>query len=163
MSAAKVPVTDVTKSGLYCVTRLTRSSLFSHYHSHGANKSASVQATAGTLGLHDTLQYGPRTIAAEVKTEGGLKGRLESWEETQDNLKLTMQRNVYGLHAPMRLLMERRIVADSPHMPALPQSNLHLDILMGRDETIAPADVFGGMETGSSLDIHRDMEKKRQM
>ncbi|KAK0506522.1 proteasome maturation factor UMP1-domain-containing protein [Armillaria luteobubalina] len=129
----------------------------------GANKSASVQATAGTLGLHDTLQYGPRTIAAEVKTEGGLKGRLESWEETQDNLKLTIQRNIYGLHAPMRHLMERRIVIDSPHMPALPQSNLHLDILMGRDETIAPADVFGGMEAGSSLDIHRDMEKKRQM
>ncbi len=37
---------------------------------------------------------------------------LVQWEETQDNLKLTMQRNVYGLHAPMRLLMERRIVAD---------------------------------------------------
>jgi len=25
-----------------------------------------------------------------------------------------------------------------------PQSNLHLDILMGRDETIEPADVFMG-------------------
>jgi hypothetical protein len=29
-------------------------------------------------------------------------------------------------------------------MPALPQSNVHLDILMGRDETIEPADIFGG-------------------
>jgi hypothetical protein len=34
------------------------------------------------------------------------------WEETQDNLKLSMQRNIYGLHAPMRSLMERKIVAD---------------------------------------------------
>lgn len=32
-------------------------------------------------------------------------------------------------------------------MPALPQSqsNLHLDILMGRDETLEPADFFGGL------------------
>lgn len=33
------------------------------------------------------------------------------WEETQDNLKLTMLRNLYGVHAPARLLMERKIVA----------------------------------------------------
>ncbi|KAF9014750.1 proteasome maturation factor UMP1 [Hymenopellis radicata] len=128
-----------------------------------AAKTASVQETAGSLGLHDTLQYGPRTIATEIKTESGLKGRLESWEETQDNLKLTMQRNVYGMHAPMRLLMERKIVSANPHMPALPQSNLHLDILMGRDETIEPGDIFGGLENGGSLNIHRDMEKKRNI
>lgn len=33
------------------------------------------------------------------------------WEETQDNLKLTLQRNLYGMHAPVRLLMERKIVS----------------------------------------------------
>lgn len=32
------------------------------------------------------------------------------WEETQDNFKLNMQRNVYGLHMPVRQLMERNIV-----------------------------------------------------
>lgn len=30
-------------------------------------------------------------------------------------------------------------------MPALPQSNIHLDILMGRDETLQPVDFFGGV------------------
>jgi len=128
-----------------------------------APKSASVKDTANSLGLHDTLQYGPRSIAAEIKTEGGLKDRIENWEETQDNLKLTLQRNLYGMHAPMRLLMERKIVATNPHMPALPQSNLHLDILMGRDETIVPADIFGGMEDTPPQNIHRDMEKKLKM
>lgn len=93
--------------------------------------------------------------------------RLIQWEETQDNLKLTMQRNIYGMHAPMRLMMERKIVSavsifmrsktaifkhlsQNPHMPALPQSNLHLDILMGRDESIGPADVFGGTLNASA-------------
>ncbi|KAF8887756.1 proteasome maturation factor UMP1 [Infundibulicybe gibba] len=124
-----------------------------------APKSATIKDTAGSLGLHDTLQYGPRSIAAEVKTESSLRGRLENWEETQDNLKLNLQRNLYGMHAPMRLLMERKIVNTCPPMPGLPQSNLHLDILMGRDETIGPADVFGGMEAGPSLDTHKELEK----
>ena len=30
--------------------------------------------------------------------------------------------------------------AQNPHMPILPQSNLHLDILMGRDETLECVD-----------------------
>ncbi|KAJ7151583.1 proteasome maturation factor UMP1 [Mycena filopes] len=129
-----------------------------------ASKSASVKDTANSLGLHDTLRYGPRSIAAEIKSEGGLKERLENWEETQDNIKLTLQRNVYGMHAPMRLLMERKIVSASPHMPAFaPTSNVHLDILMGRDETIEPVDVFGGMEDTPPQDIHKDMEKKLKM
>ena len=62
----------------------------------------------------------------------------------------------------MRLLMERKIVASvsiyvlhalmladafppkNPHISGVPQSNIHLDILMGRDETIEPVDIFGG-------------------
>ncbi|KAG5353861.1 hypothetical protein C0989_001113 [Termitomyces sp. Mn162] len=127
-----------------------------------ATKSASVQDTANSLGLHDTLRYGPRSLAAEVQTQSNLKTRLENWEATQDNTKLTLQRNIYGMHAPMRLLMERRIVTQgtNPFSAAMSPSNLHLDILMGRDETLEPADAFLGMENGSSLDIHEELRKK---
>ncbi|KAG6918687.1 hypothetical protein DXG01_012505 [Tephrocybe rancida] len=127
-----------------------------------ATKSASVQDTANSLGLHDTLRYGPRSLAAEVQTEGNLKGRLENWEATQDNAKLTLQRNIYGLHAPMRLMMERKIVTQgtNPFAAAMAPSNLHLDILMGRDETIEPVDIFLGMESGPALDIHEELRKK---
>ncbi|KAF8060965.1 proteasome maturation factor UMP1-domain-containing protein [Lyophyllum atratum] len=124
-------------------------------------KSASIQDTANSLGLHDTLRHGPRSLAAEVRTEGGLKGRLENWEATQDNAKLTLQRNIYGMHAPMRRLMERKIVSQSsPFMSTMSPSNLHMDILMGRDEIIEPADIFLGMETGPSLDIHEELRKR---
>ncbi|KIM84723.1 hypothetical protein PILCRDRAFT_96799 [Piloderma croceum F 1598] len=119
--------------------------------------------TTNSFGLHDTLQYGARSIAQEVKQDGVIRQRLESWEETQDNMKLTLQRNIEGLHAPVRLLMERKIVSSNPHMPELPQSNIHLDILMGRDECLEPADFFGAIESGPSMDIHADMEKKRRI
>ncbi|OAX43636.1 proteasome maturation factor UMP1 [Rhizopogon vinicolor AM-OR11-026] len=125
-------------------------------------QSASINDTAGTLGLHDTLQYGLRSIATETSKDG-FENRLANWQETQDNLKLTMLRDLQGLHAPMRLLMERRIVSANPHMPAMPQSNIHLDILMGRDETLDPADFFLGMESGPPLNIHNEMEKKLRL
>jgi proteasome maturation protein len=66
-------------------------------------------------------------------------------------------------------------------MPALSQSNVHLDILMGRDEMLDVADFFGGKvslfrcfsmlikvvtadrETDAPLDIHSDMEKKKRI
>ncbi|KNZ78181.1 putative proteasome maturation factor ump1 [Termitomyces sp. J132] len=108
------------------------------------------------------FRSGPRSLAAEVQTQSNLKTRLENWEATQDNTKLTLQRNIYGMHAPMRLLMERRIVTQgtNPFSAAMSPSNLHLDILMGRDETLEPADAFLGMENEPSLDIHEELRKK---
>jgi hypothetical protein len=91
---------------------------------------ASISDTANSLGLHDTLKYGPRTLADEIKSTNPLQARLENvrhsmlctitsakqghvtkWDETQRSFKLTMHRNIYGLHAPMRQLMERKIVS----------------------------------------------------
>lgn len=91
------------------------------------DKFASVSDTTNSLGSHNTLIYGPRSLATETKSTGGLKDRLENvsqfvpclylnwsswlqWEETQDMTKLTMLRNTFGMHAPMRLLMERKAV-----------------------------------------------------
>ncbi|KAF9454941.1 proteasome maturation factor UMP1 [Macrolepiota fuliginosa MF-IS2] len=125
----------------------------------GTEKIATISDTANSLGLHDTLTYGPRNLAAEVKSTGGIKDRLENWEETQDMTKLTALRNIYGMHAPMRLLMERKIVNSLPTFPGMSKSNLHLDILMGRDELIEPADIFLGMETSPPTDPRREMEK----
>ena len=41
-------------------------------------KPATTQDTSNSFGLHDTLQYGPRSLAAEVTTSGKIKDRLEN-------------------------------------------------------------------------------------
>lgn len=41
------------------------------------------------------------------------------YEDTQANLKLTLQRNLFGLHAPIRTLMEREIVSSVPLVPRI--------------------------------------------
>jgi proteasome maturation protein len=65
-------------------------------------------------------------------------------------------------------------------MPALPQSNVHLDILLGRDELLDTPDFMGGESRPHAaalasadrrpapagpppLDIHADMERKLRM
>jgi len=123
---------------------------------------ASISDTANSLGLHDTLKYGPRSLVDEIKSTNPLQVRLENWDETQRSLKLTMHRNIYGLHAPMRQLMERKIVSHNPHMPAMAQSNIHLDILEGRDETLDVTDFFHH-DADAPMDIHADMERKLRM
>ncbi|GJJ07090.1 hypothetical protein Clacol_001289 [Clathrus columnatus] len=111
----------------------------------GGPSKASVQNTANSFGLHDTFRYGLRSLSQDIKSNP-VESRLDKWEETQDQMKLTLQRNLFGLHMPVRQMMERKLVASTPHMPALPgfDSNIHLDVLMGRDETLHVSDIFGG-------------------
>jgi len=59
--------------------------------------------------------------------------------------------------------MERKIVAENLHMPAMPRTNIHLDILMGRDETLDMVDFFGDYDQMVELDIRHEMEKKLRM
>ena len=39
---------------------------------------ASISDTANSLGLHDTLKYGPRSLADEIKSTNPLQARLEN-------------------------------------------------------------------------------------
>jgi proteasome maturation protein len=39
---------------------------------------ASISDTANSLGLHDTLKYGPRSLADEIKSVNTLQARLEN-------------------------------------------------------------------------------------
>ncbi|CAG8595756.1 10900_t:CDS:2, partial [Acaulospora colombiana] len=71
------------------------------------------------------------------------------WEETQTNLNLTLQRRIYGIHAPVQRL------------PVLPSSNFGLEILMGKDETIDFEDFLNDPELSTEqMDVHASMEHK---
>lgn len=88
------------------------------------------------------------------------------WEETQWELKLNLARQAYGMHAPIKLMMERNIVEkvkttlylndytniiQRQRVPVMPSSNLHLDILLGKDETIDYEDFLNGKYTSAIL------------
>jgi proteasome maturation protein len=43
---------------------------------------------------------------------------------------------------PLIMNLSRIFAIQNPHMPAMAQSNIHLDILEGRDETLDVSDFF---------------------
>lgn len=84
--------------------------------SGSSSTSVSSTSTAVHAGIHDTLRFGHRNIAHETSAAGSgghhpLQERLEKWDETRDNLKLTMGRNVYGMGVPLRTMMERKVIS----------------------------------------------------
>ncbi|KAF8968437.1 hypothetical protein BGZ46_010868 [Entomortierella lignicola] len=122
--------------------------------------SASVLDTANSYGLHDTMRFGMRQIASEVSMKHPLENRLVEWENTQEELKMNLARNLYGMHAPIKMAMERSLVIKARGPSMIPQrSNLGLDILMGKDETIDFEDFLNVPEMSTEMvDPHTVME-----
>ena len=82
------------------------------YTSHTSTSTASTSHPV-FAGVHDTMRHGLKNVLHDVSTHSHhpVQNRLENWETTRDNLKLTMQRNIHGLGAPAHTLMERKIVS----------------------------------------------------
>ncbi|CAB4396664.1 unnamed protein product [Rhizophagus irregularis] len=121
----------------------------------------SIAETVNSFGVHDTFRYGPKSIATDILPKHPLEHRLKHWEETQTNLKFTLERRIYGIHAPVRQLMERSIVSRVQRAPILPSSNLSLEVLMGKDETIDFEDFLNVPELSTDMmDMHASMEHK---
>ncbi|CAO0795136.1 unnamed protein product [Mucor circinelloides] len=129
--------------------------------SHPEKAISTLSTTHSEFGGHDTLRYGTRSIKTEVLPGHPLESRLNQWEETQWELKLNLARQAYGMHAPVKMMMEKSIVEKRQRMPVLPSSNMHLDILMGKDETIDYEDFLNDPAMSvDSLDLHATMERK---
>ncbi|ORX64040.1 proteasome maturation factor UMP1 [Anaeromyces robustus] len=115
-----------------------------------ANEKSVTKSIAETsnkeYGVHDTFRYGPRRLVDEVLPPHPLQARLENWDETQNKLHMSMLRNSYGIHVPIRLQMEKAIVSQinrAPHQLHSEYNNLGLDILNGVDNTLAFEDFLG--------------------
>ncbi|KAJ1895106.1 hypothetical protein LPJ66_004788 [Kickxella alabastrina] len=119
---------------------------------------SSVLPETSVYGVSDVLGRGPSNRVDEEMTKGHpLESRLANWENSQLNMKLHMQRKIYGLHAPMRTMMEIQSVKQgSPFgLGGSRASRIQLDILMGRDETIDVADIFDDSEVAEMPDVHK--------
>lgn len=98
--------------------------------------------------LEENMAYGvPSTL---IHGFSNVKLQLESCHPLErahkivdsDLTNFSMLKSVHGLHAPLRLLAERRAASHIGRLPFLPSSNLMLDVLQNKNETIGPEDVF---------------------
>jgi len=63
------------------------------------------------------------------------------------------------MHLPVRQLMERKVVGMGGPLGPNSRSNIHMDILMGRDESLDVGDFFGGIEMDLPVDPHGEKER----
>ncbi|WVF68983.1 hypothetical protein IAT40_003757 [Kwoniella sp. CBS 6097] len=138
----------------------------------------STQATAHPVsGTHDTFRHGLKSAAQGVSASNtnALQARLEKWTQTQQQLQQNLQRNTFGLAVPLRQAMEVKLVSENLHNPLLESStaigvplggssNLAMEILTGRDESLEAGDFMGGNNVNALnevLDVNGAMERSR--
>ncbi|PIA17667.1 proteasome maturation factor UMP1 [Coemansia reversa NRRL 1564] len=120
-----------------------------------APSTASVLPETSRHGVQDRVNHGPATrVADELTTAHPLEARLTNWDNSQLGIKLHMQRRVYGLHAPMRTMMELQAVGQTPSLLNSRASQIQRDILLGRDETFDMSDLYNDCSE-VELDVHR--------
>ncbi|KAI8326143.1 proteasome maturation factor UMP1 [Martensiomyces pterosporus] len=107
------------------------------------------------FGVQDIIRQGPSSrIDQELTRTHPLEARLANWESAQLSMKLHMQRRIYGLHAPLRTMMEIQSVKQSPFALNAGASRLQLDILTGKDETVDVEDVYNDHAEAELPDVH---------
>ncbi|KAJ1763563.1 hypothetical protein IW139_002434 [Coemansia sp. RSA 353] len=120
-----------------------------------ATESTSSVLPLQRSGVSDIISTGPTQLVSETLTAGHpLESRLANWENTQLNIKLHMQRQVYGLHAPMRTMMEVKSVQQTPSVLGSRAAQIQRDILLGKDESIDACDLFGDTSEVEISNVH---------
>ncbi|KAI8592147.1 proteasome maturation factor UMP1-domain-containing protein [Geranomyces variabilis] len=110
-------------------------------------------------GVHDSMREGIRSVASEVIARHPVENIESQWKQTQEQLRMTMHRQTFGLHAPLRLQMEKALVNQVRRVPVGPVRNFGLDILENRDASIDYEDFLGAPQwSTSTIDPHVAME-----
>lgn len=114
--------------------------------------------------VQDIVTQGPRSrIDQQVSETHPLESRLANWESSQLGMKLHMQRKMYGLHAPLRTMMELQAVGGSPSSPfgTNGAAKIQMDILNGNDDSIDIGDFYGEQDLEiDTPDVHKVLAGK---
>ncbi|KAH6860814.1 integral membrane protein DUF92-domain-containing protein [Alternaria rosae] len=146
-------------------------------HKAHSTQTALETSAPSAPGVHDTLRsrLGQTTTASNAASSSTapvalqsahpLEARLTQWRDTQDRLKMEMLRRQFGIAEPVRRGMELKIAEAGEWRPATlgGSSNVHRDILQGRDTEIGWEDVFTGNELREVPNFHTEIEHKMKM
>ncbi|GAU88039.1 hypothetical protein RvY_00810 [Ramazzottius varieornatus] len=115
-------------------------------------------------GLRDALQTGLGSVAKKSTEVHPLELSELLNTDNYDQVRYAMLRSTQGIHAPLRLQMEKFLVEQPSRMSVFPPSHLHLEVLNGKDETIDFEDVLNAPEFWEkSVQAHVLMEKRADM
>lgn len=122
------------------------------------------QAMAGGRdhALHDNFRCGGPVAVRETLAPAHPVEHIQKTHDTrQREIQWKMLELTQGSVAPRRLQTEINFALEMSRPSALPQSNIMLDTLLGRDDTFDFQDAFGNMGVPETVgDPHEIMERR---
>lgn len=117
-----------------------------------------------TYGIHDVLRYGVTSAKSSITSSHPLEVPERNYEVSRERMTHEALRHSQGLHAPLKLKMEKMLVSKTQRMPPLISSNMSLDTLTGHNESVDFSDYLNIAED-SEVDISGRvaMEKRLKM
>lgn len=101
----------------------------------------------GPFGVPDPFVAGLTATSSKLGvTTHPLELSERNFHKNEDKMNMAMLRNVQGLHAPLKLTMERQFASKIGHLPFLTSSNLQHDVLTGRYLEIGFEDILNPLE-----------------
>ncbi|TRY64171.1 hypothetical protein TCAL_00374 [Tigriopus californicus] len=106
-----------------------------------------MDSTQINYGLKDPMTFGLQRNKDQRQKGHPLEESERLYHANLEKNQMAELRSLQGLHAPLRLQMEKAAVSKVGHLPCITnRSNLLADVLSGRDETITFDDLYGQPE-----------------
>ena len=110
------------------------------------------------FGLADKLSHGLHREVDDVSRKHPIEMSERHFKKNQEKAMFEQLRKVQGLHAPLKLKMEKMAVSKVGHFPCISsRSNFQLDILEGNDEMITFDDILGLPEHHEGMNQPHDV------
>ncbi|CAK1551859.1 unnamed protein product [Leptosia nina] len=107
---------------------------------HDANVCKPVHQSL--FGVPDPMVAGLGSTRNKLAVAHPLQVSEKNYHLNEEKMNMAMLRNIQGLHAPMKLSMEKRFTNKIGRLPFLPSSNLQCDVLTGRYLDIGFEDIL---------------------
>ncbi|XP_030836123.1 proteasome maturation protein isoform X2 [Strongylocentrotus purpuratus] len=112
-------------------------------------------------GVPDFMAEGPTGVKSGIVSSHPLEKSEKNFWKNQQEQEFANLRKLQGLHAPLRLMMERSIVTQSESPSVFPSSNALADALSGRDSIIGFEDILNVPENSEMMgNAHAMYERK---
>ncbi len=101
-----------------------------------------------------------KTEKETLRPSHPLQASENAFEENRFKAEMEQLRRVQGLHAPLKIAMERNAVKNVGHFACIVghgQGNVLDDVLSGRDEDVGPSAMFGGKRRHETLSTPHDV------
>ncbi|KAI0226968.1 hypothetical protein LSAT2_022583 [Lamellibrachia satsuma] len=128
-----------------------------------ADGAAVLTQKVGPYGVPDRMLNGLRNDKDELCALHPLEFSEKHWQENKEQMDMAMLRNLQGIHAPLRLRMEQLTAQKIQRLPCLHSSNLMLDTLSGKLDTIEFEDILGNPEQQEEMQAQPHMFVERQL